>query len=62
MQPQNGVEEEDSVPQDGQSEEMESGRAQHLHHYAKLDFAERRPAPAPPSEMYVVKYAEINEA
>ena len=50
------------VPQDGQPEEMEAGTAQHPPQYAELDFAERRPVPAPPSEMFAVAYAEIGTA
>ena len=43
--------------------EMEAGRhaAQHQH-YAELDFADRRPIPAPPSDMFVVAYAEVGQA
>ena len=49
------------MPQD-QPEEMESGRAQHPPQYAQLDFAERGPAPAPQSEMFVVEYAKVGKA
>ena len=45
-----------------QPEEMESGRAQHPQQYAKLDFTERRPVPAPPIDMFVVGYAEVRKA
>ena len=31
-------------------------------HYAALDFADRRPIPAPPSDMFVVAYAEVGQA
>ena len=31
-------------------------------HYAELDFADRRPIPAPPSDMFVVAYAEVGQA
>ena len=43
--------------------EMEAGRhaAQHQH-YAELDFADRRPIPPPPSDMFVVAYAEVGQA
>ena len=50
------------VPQDGQPQDMEAGRAQHPQQYAQLDFAERGPVPAPQSEMFVVEYAEIGTA
>ena len=50
------------MPQDGQPQEMVSGRAQHPQQYAKLDFTERRPAPAPQSEMFVVEYAKVGKA
>ena len=43
--------------------QMEAGRhaAQHQH-YAELDFADRRPIPPPPSDMFVVAYAEVGQA
>ncbi len=45
------------------SEEPEAGRhAAQRQHYAELDFADRRPIPAPPSDMFVVAYAEVSEA
>ena len=50
------------VPQDGQPQEMESGTAQHSQWYAKLDFTEKGPAPAPLSEMFVVVYAVVHKA
>ena len=31
-------------------------------HYAELDFADRRPVPPPPSDMFVVAYAEVSHA
>ena len=49
------------VPQDGQPQDMESGRAQHPQQYAKLDFTERGPVPAPQSEMFVVQYTEVSK-
>ena len=30
--------------------------------YVELDFADRRPMPAPPSDMSVVTYAEVSQA
>ena len=43
--------------------EMEAGRqaAQHRY-YAELYFADRRPIPAPPSDMFIVAYAEVGQA
>ena len=60
MQPQSKEEEEGGVPQNGQPEEMASGRAQHPQQYAQLDFAERGPVPAPQSETYTVAFAEVS--
>ena len=41
----------------------ESGRHAARHqHYAELDFADRRPVPPPPSDMFVVAYAEVGQA
>ena len=34
----------------------------HRQHYAELDFADRRPIPAPPHDMFVVAYAEVGQA
>ena len=51
-------EEEDGVPQ----EETEAGVAQHPPQYAELDFPERRPVPAPLSEMFFVQYTEVSKA
>ena len=31
-------------------------------HYAELDFADRRPVRPPPSDMFVVAYAEVGQA
>ena len=31
-------------------------------HYAELDFAEKHPIPPPPSDMFVVAYAEVGQA
>ena len=31
-------------------------------HYAEFDFADRRPIPPPPSDMFVVAYAEVGQA
>ena len=45
------------------SEEPEAGRhAAQRQHYAELDFADRRPIPAPPSGTFVVAYAEVGQA
>ena len=43
--------------------EMEAGRhAAQCQHYADLGFDDRRPIPAPPSDMFVVAYAEVGQA
>ena len=43
--------------------EMEAVRhAAQCQHYAELDFADERPIPAPPSDMFVVAYAEVDQA
>ena len=43
--------------------EQEAGRhAQLRQHYAELDFADRCPVPPPPSDMFVVAYAEVGQA
>ena len=44
---------------------MEAGRGRHAaqrQHYAELDFAEKRPIPPPPSDLFVVAYAEVGQA
>ena len=41
----------------------ETGRhAPQCQHYAELDFAEKLPIPPPPSDMFVVAYAEVGQA
>ena len=40
----------------------ERRHATQYQHYADLDFADRRPIPPPPSDMFVVAYAEIGQA
>ena len=41
----------------------ETGRhAVQRQHYAELDFADERPIRPPPSEMFVVTYAEVGQA
>ena len=62
LQPQNEAEGEDNVPQDEQPEEMVSGTAQHPQQYAQLEFAERDPVPAPPSEMHTEECVEVSKA
>ena len=44
-----------------EQEEQEAGRhaAQRC---AEMDFANRRPIPPPPSDMFVVAYAEVGQA
>ena len=43
--------------------EKEAGRyAAQRPIYADLDFADSRPIPAPPSDMFVVAYAEVGQA
>ena len=47
----------------GRQLQMEAGRcAAQRQHYAELHFADRRPIPAPPSDMFVVAYAEVGQA
>ena len=41
--------------------EKEAGRHAAMH-YAELDFADKRPIPAPKSDMFVVAYAEVGQA
>ena len=44
-------------------EELEPGRhAAQRQHYAELDFADERPIPPPPSDMFVVAYTEVGQA
>ena len=51
------------LPMSPEEAEPESGRHEAQHqHYAELDFADRRPIPAPPSDMFVVAYAEVGQA
>ena len=38
------------------------GHAIERQHYADLNFADERPIPPPPSEMFVVTYAEVAQA
>ena len=46
-----------------QKEEEEVGRhAPQRQYYTELDFADRRPIPAPPCDMFVVAYAEVGQA
>ena len=46
-----------------EEEERKEGRhALQRQHYAGLDFADRCPIPAPPSDMFVVAYAEVGQA
>ena len=41
----------------------EAGRhAVQRQHYAELDFSDKRPIPPPPSDMFVVAYAEVGQA
>ena len=43
--------------------EEEAGRnAADRQHYVELDFDSRRPIPPPPSDMFVVAYAEVGQA
>ena len=41
-----------------EEEQEEAG----MQHYAELDFAEKHPIPPPPSDMFVVAYAEVGQA
>ena len=46
-----------------EQEEKEAGnRAVDRQDYAALDFADRHPIPPPPSDMFVVTYAEVGQA
>ena len=41
-------------------ERQETGRhAAQCQHYVELDFADERPIPPPPSDMFVVAYTEV---
>ena len=51
-------EEQDSEPQEIV---MVASTVQPSNQYAQLAFADSRPAPAPPSEMFDVPYAEVNK-
>ena len=31
-------------------------------HYAELDFADQHPIPPPPSDMFVITYADVGQA
>ena len=45
------------------AKEKEAGKhAVDRQHYAELDFADEHPIPAPPSDMFVVAYAEVGQA
>ena len=46
------------LPMPAEEEQEEAGRQ----HYAELDFAEKHPIPPPPSDMFVVAYAEVGQA
>ena len=41
-----------------EEEQAEAG----MQHYAELDFAEKHPIPPPPSDIFVVAYAEVSQA
>ena len=46
----------------GVPETMDTRRQAAQRHYAELDFSEKRPVPAPESDMFVVVYSLVSQA